>query len=115
MSFKRNVCMLLGCVKNPIDIVFLLDGSGSVGQQRFDLVKEFVEKLLLRLNVGQDGTKVALLQFSGKKETKFEFEINDYHDFNSMSAAIRKVKYHYGGLQETGFALKMIGTKVRIF
>ena len=104
----------LECIRNPSDIVFLLDGSGSVGNQRFTLIKEFVESLLTRLNIGKKTTRIGLMQFSGSAKTSFEFELNDYNDVKSIKKAMREVSYHYGALQETGFAMRMIRRKVYI-
>ena len=89
-----------------------MDGSGSVGNQRFTVIKEFVESLLTRLNIGRKATRIGLMQFSGRAKTAFEFELNDYSDVKLIKSAIREVTYHYGALQETGFAMRMIRRKV---
>lgn len=103
----------IDCIQNPIDLVILLDGSGSVGPTRFGLFKIFVQKLILRLNVVEKGTRVALVQFSDRKETKFEFGITNYTDIGTMLNAIQNIKYQYGRLQKTEIALKLAETKVR--
>ena len=108
-----TVYLLLGCIHNPIDLVFVLDGSGSVGPNRFGLFKLFVQKLVLQLNVGEHGTKVAVLQLGDIKETKFEFGINNYSDVSTMLMAIENIKYQYGRLQKTEIALRMAETEVR--
>lgn len=90
-----------------------MDGSGSVGRTRFGLFKEFVQKLVLQLNVGEDGTKVALVQLSDTEETKFEFGINSYSNVSSILEAIGNVMYQYGKLQRTETALRMVENKVK--
>ena len=102
----------IGCIQNPIDLVFVLDGSGSVGPNRFGLFKLLVQKLVYQLNVGESGTKVAVLQLGDVKETKFEFGINNYSDVNMMRQAIENIKYKYARLQKTEIALRMAETEV---
>ena len=107
--------LYIGCIHNPIDLVFVLDGSGSVGHNRFGLFKLLVQKLVLHLNIGKIGTKVAVLQLGDIKQTSFEFGINNYSDVNMMLQAIENIKYKYGRLQKTEIALRMAENEVRIY
>ena len=92
-------------------MVFVLDGSGSVGPNRFGLFKLFVQKLILQLNVGENGTRVAVMQLGDIKETKFEFGINNHSDVSTLLLAIENIKYQYGRLQKTEIALRLAETK----
>jgi hypothetical protein len=89
-------------------VVFVLDGSGSVGPNRFGLFKLFVQKLILQLNVGENGTA---MQLGDIKETKFEFGINNHSDVSTLLLAIENIKYQYGRLQKTEIALRLAETK----
>ena len=93
-------------------MVFVLDGSGSVGPNRFGLFKLFVQKLVLQLNVGENGTRVAVMQLGDIKETKFEFGINNHSDVSTLLLAIENIKYQYGRLQKTEIALRLAETEV---
>lgn len=106
--------MLLGCIQNPIDLVFVLDGSGSVGFSHFGSFKSFLRKLIPQLNVDENGTKVAVIQLGDEKETKFEFGINNYSDVENMTVGIENINYHYGTLQKTEIALKLAKKEVNI-
>ena len=46
------------------DLLFILDGSGSVDQPNWDRMVEFVSNLLDDLNIDLDQTHVALMTFS---------------------------------------------------
>ena len=92
----------------------MLDGSGSVGFGRFGRFKSFVQKLILRLNVGKHGTKVAVIQLADVKETKFEFGINNYSDVRAMLQGVENIKYRYGRLQNTEIALRLAENEVNI-
>lgn len=61
------------CVKkdlkcnSKLDVVVLLDGSGSVGTTGFDLTKAFAEKLVGAFNMGQELAQMAIVLYSGPK------------------------------------------------
>lgn len=50
--------------KGDVDLVILLDGSGSVGDANFDLQKRFIEEFVNGLTLGQGAYKIELIQFS---------------------------------------------------
>jgi len=55
------------CVK-PLDIVFVLDGSGSVGQTNFDLMKSFIKQIVAPLDIGNGPTQtqIGIVQFDNR-------------------------------------------------
>ena len=63
--------------------MLVVDGSGSVGAQNFEKVKEFLVKIVETLDIGQDATRVALVQFSNNPQTEFSF--NDHDDVRDLS------------------------------
>jgi len=50
--------------ESKIDLVILMDGSGSIGSWGFKNEKIFVNALLDRLNINEDGIKVSIILFS---------------------------------------------------
>jgi len=66
-------CNVKACVKkdlkcnSKLDVVVLLDGSGSVGTTGFDLTKAFAEKLVGAFNMGQELAQIAVVLYSGPK------------------------------------------------
>jgi len=46
------------------DVVLILDGSGSVGSENFQKMKEFSKKLIRAVNVSRDGIHFSIVQFS---------------------------------------------------
>lgn len=54
------------------DVVFILDSSGSVGEDNFELVKEFVHKLFNEsLSIAPDLVRVGLMTFSSVSHVRY--------------------------------------------
>lgn len=70
-EFKR--CNIKQCAKNTIkcnsklDVVLLLDGSGSVGTSGFDATKVFAKKLVEAFNMGQELAQLSVILYSGPR------------------------------------------------
>lgn len=54
------------------DILFIVDGSSSVGRDNFETVKKFIVKLIE--DIPSSGRRVAMVQFSKIAETEFLFD-----------------------------------------
>ncbi|XP_006866840.1 PREDICTED: collagen alpha-3(VI) chain [Chrysochloris asiatica] len=87
------------------DVVFLLDGSDSV-RNGFSLLKEFVQRLVESLDVGQDRVRVAVVQYSDR--TRPEFYLNSYTDQQGVINAIRRLTLLGGRAPNTGAALDFV-------
>ncbi|XP_022079977.1 uncharacterized protein LOC110973441 [Acanthaster planci] len=84
-----------GCSVNQIDLVFVLDSSGSVGQSNFEKTKSFVSNVSESFQIGADQTRVAVIQYSSS--VKVEFHLNTYADKTFLQEAIRNITYIGGG------------------
>lgn len=85
--------------------MFLLDESGSVTKENFQIVKKFVINLIQALNIGKDQVHVGVYTFSS--HVRQRFQLNKYYDRNSMEKAINGIIYASGGT-ETDKALKSL-------
>jgi hypothetical protein len=66
---------MLEC-NNPVDLVFVVDSSGSVGAKNFKSVMNFISNVSTRFDVSassKDGTRIALIRYSSKSEVIFDF------------------------------------------
>jgi len=52
------------CQQTPLELVFVIDSSESVGPENFDVVKDFVNSLVDRASVGPDTTRVGVVLYS---------------------------------------------------
>ena len=78
-----------------MDIIFVCDGSGSVGKNNFDLLLAMVKNVVNSFEIdGQDKTRVAFIQFSSSPKKEFDF--TEYSDKQSIIDAVDDVKYMTG-------------------
>ena len=86
-----------------MDLVFIIDGSKSLGPVNFELVKGFVNAVVDSLDVSRNGTRVGLLQYSTKVRT--EFTLGRYTSARDVKEAVSRVQYMGRGSM-TGMALR---------
>ncbi|KAJ8273127.1 hypothetical protein GJAV_G00097750 [Gymnothorax javanicus] len=94
------------CKAAKADLVFLVDGSWSIGDDNFHKIIRFLYSTTGALDqIGPDGTQVAIAQFSDDART--EFRLNAYRDKESLLEAIQRIQYK-GGNTKTGRAIKHV-------
>ncbi|XP_013417659.1 uncharacterized protein LOC106178851 [Lingula anatina] len=76
------------------DIVFLLDGSGSLKHKHFDVLNNFVKLVVQTLPFGEDKIRYGLIQFSS--DANVEFHLNTTLDFETLIQNIDKIPYKRG-------------------
>ncbi|KAK5621476.1 hypothetical protein CRENBAI_005060 [Crenichthys baileyi] len=106
VSFHGNAAQTTECAKASMaDIVFLVDGSSSIGLANFQQVRLFLRSVVLGLDIGPDKVRVGLAQFS--TEPHKEFLLKEYLEAPSLLTAIDKFPYRTGGTQ-TGKAIDFL-------
>uniref|UniRef100_A0A8C6MXF3 Matrilin-2 n=1 Tax=Mus spicilegus TaxID=10103 RepID=A0A8C6MXF3_MUSSI len=91
------------CTEGPIDLVFVIDGSKSLGEENFETVKHFVTGIIDSLAVSPKAARVGLLQYSTQVRT--EFTLRGFSSAKEMKKAVAHMKYMGKGSM-TGLALK---------
>ncbi|KAM4521925.1 collagen alpha-1(XII) chain isoform 2-T2 [Odontesthes bonariensis] len=92
------------CKGAKADVVFLIDGSWSIGEESFTKVVDFVSGMIGAFDVvGPSGMQVSFVQYSDGAKT--EFKLNAYQDKGVAMAALYHIRYR-GGNTKTGEALK---------
>ncbi|KAJ7341667.1 hypothetical protein JRQ81_006106, partial [Phrynocephalus forsythii] len=84
------------------DLVFLVDGSWSVGRNNFKYILDFIITLVSAFDVGEDKTRVGIVQYS--TDTRTEFNLNQYFNQRDLMEAIKRIPYK-GGNTMTGEAI----------
>ncbi|XP_060947388.1 collagen alpha-1(XII) chain [Limanda limanda] len=92
------------CKGAKADLVFLIDGSWSIGEESFTKVRHFISDMIGAFDVvGPSGMQVSFVQFSDNAKT--EFRLNAYQDKGIAMSSIHHIRYR-GGNTKTGIALK---------
>lgn len=52
------------CRQTPLELVFVIDSSESIGPQNFNVIKDFVNAVIDRASVSRDATRVGVVLFS---------------------------------------------------
>ncbi|KAL3070193.1 hypothetical protein niasHT_039386 [Heterodera trifolii] len=100
-----RVCTVVTtCPKQKTDLMFLIDGSGSIGSAVFrNEVLRFVRDFVELFDIGLENTRVGLIQYSD--QIRHEFDLNQYVDKPSLLQAIAQTQY-LTGLTRTGAAIQ---------
>ncbi|XP_009324321.1 PREDICTED: von Willebrand factor A domain-containing protein 2 [Pygoscelis adeliae] len=88
-----------------LDVLFLLDGSYSIGKGTFERSKLFAGKLCDALDIHPDRVRVGMIQFSSTPH--LEFPLDSYLTKQEVKERIKRIVFR-GGSTETGRALKYI-------
>ncbi|XP_053142880.1 collagen alpha-1(XII) chain isoform X4 [Hemicordylus capensis] len=84
------------------DLVFLVDGSWSVGRNNFKYILDFIVTLVSAFDIGEEKTRVGIVQYSS--DTRTEFNLNQYFEKRDLIEAIKNIPYK-GGNTMTGEAV----------
>ncbi|KAM9353570.1 collagen alpha-6(VI) chain-like [Symphorus nematophorus] len=87
------------------DIVFLVDGSGSIGDDNFQEVRSYLRSVIKALDIGPNKIRIGLVQYNN--EPTQEFLLKDHMDKKSLLAAVEQIPYRQGGT-ETGKAIEFL-------
>ncbi|XP_075127409.1 collagen alpha-4(VI) chain-like [Leptodactylus fuscus] len=87
------------------DIVFLVDGSWSIGTDNFKSMQNFLYTLVNGFDVGQDNIRIGLIQYSDEPRT--EFYLNSYDKKEDVLYYIENLNYKGGGTK-TGESLQFM-------
>ena len=93
----------------PTDIVFVVDESGSIGSNDFNLMKSFLSQLVSRLDIDSGSTRVGLVTYSTRVGTTIN--LNAHTSVASLQSAIMALSYS-GGKTNTADALAYVRTSM---
>uniref|UniRef100_H3DGW2 Cochlin n=1 Tax=Tetraodon nigroviridis TaxID=99883 RepID=H3DGW2_TETNG len=91
--------------KCKIDLVFLMDGSWSIGKRRFKIQKDFLAEVAQAINVGPTGPMMGVVQYGDDPVT--EISLKSVSSSREARSAVEKITQK-GGLSHVGRALSYI-------
>ncbi|XP_026156118.1 collagen, type XXVIII, alpha 1a [Mastacembelus armatus] len=92
ISIIREICgCALKCKESPVELVFVIDSSESVGPENFELVKDFVNGLIDQMSVSQEAVRIGVVLYSHLDIVVVSLQQQSSQD--DIKAAIRKMPY----------------------
>lgn len=98
-----------GCRTAPCDLVFILDGSWSVEDINFDIVKKWLVNITTNFKIGPKFTQVGVVQYSD--DPVLEIPLGKYSSSTDLIKAMQSIEY-MGGNTRTGTAIKFATDKL---
>ena len=89
-----------GCEVGALDLFYLLDDSGSLTEQNFNITKDFVYNITQNLPVGPDRVRIGLITF--EYEIRIRFFLNTYSTAEEVLEAIESIPYVGVGTNTSG-------------
>ncbi|XP_037639216.1 collagen alpha-1(XXI) chain isoform X1 [Sebastes umbrosus] len=97
------------CRTAPCDLVFILDGSWSVEDVNFEIVKRWLVNITTSFNIGQKFTQVGVVQYSDNPI--LEIPLGKHFATKNLIKAMESIEY-MGGNTNTGTAIKFATDKL---
>uniref|UniRef100_UPI00398F02EA collagen alpha-1(XXVIII) chain-like n=1 Tax=Pristiophorus japonicus TaxID=55135 RepID=UPI00398F02EA len=92
------------CKEKPLELVFVIDSSESVGPENFEIVKEFVSALIDRVSGSSEATRIGVILYS--LEAQIIIHLWQGASPEKVKAAVQDMPYLGEGTY-TGTAMKM--------
>ncbi|KAM3861911.1 collagen alpha-3(VI) chain-like [Diretmus argenteus] len=91
------------------DVVFLLDGSDAT-RTGFPAMRDFVQRVVETLDVGENKDRVSVVQYS--RDTEVHFYLNTYTTREDIVDTVRGLRHRGGRIPNTGAALQYVRDNV---
>ncbi|KAJ8387954.1 hypothetical protein AAFF_G00148880 [Aldrovandia affinis] len=91
------------CKSRPLDLVFIIDSSRSVRPGEFEKVKIFLADMVDTLDIGEDATRVAVVNYAST--VKIEFLLKTHLNKVHLKQALSRIEPLSAGTM-TGLAIK---------
>ena len=83
------------CVITGVDMIFVMDQSGSIGSENFELMKQLAINITDEFDIGPNDTQVGWISFNNAPTVMFH--LSTYKDKESLHEAINNITYSGGG------------------
>ena len=83
------------CEIKGVDMIFVMDESGSIGRYNFELMKDLAINITDEFAIGPERTQVGWINFN--RVATVIFNLSSYQTKSSLHSAIHEVAYSGGG------------------
>uniref|UniRef100_A0A669E6G3 VWFA domain-containing protein n=1 Tax=Oreochromis niloticus TaxID=8128 RepID=A0A669E6G3_ORENI len=98
----REICILEDCKIEKADIIFLVDGSGSIKKEQFKSMQTFMASVVTQTTVGENLTRFGVILYSDAANSSFT--LNEIYSKGKVLEALQQLIQPQGGTY-TGAAL----------
>ncbi|XP_075411078.1 collagen alpha-1(XXI) chain [Tenrec ecaudatus] len=102
-AFAEDEEIRSSCRTAPTDLVFILDGSYSVGPENFEIVKKWLVNITKNFDIGPKFIQVGVVQYSDYPV--LEIPLGSHDTGERLVAAMEAIRY-LGGNTRTGKAIQ---------
>lgn len=103
-NISGDVCNKTVCEVEEADVIFLIDGSGSIAEQDFEEMKKFMISIVEDFDISPSKVHVGVAQYSDKY--RVEFALKTHRDKRALKDNIEKIP-KLGGNTYIGNALTL--------
>ena len=100
------ISFTIGC-KTGLDLIFVMDASGSVGPANFNTMQNFVVNVTSNFEIRANSTRVGVILYSSS--AYIIIPLGSINNFQQLSSAINNITY-IGGGTSTDLALDLVPT-----
>ena len=97
--------LILGQCETGLDLLFVLDSSGSIGSFNFATMKNFVANVIANFEIRANSTRVGLIQYSDT--ASIEILLGSINNVQQLTTAINSIVY-IGSGTSTDLALDLV-------
>ena len=100
-----HCCSPLDC-NTAVDLVIVVDASGSIGKKNYKTMKEIVIKLIRHFSVRRSYARIGIVRYSSIADEIMSPQESQLSGFAALQVKINRMRYTGGGTS-TGRALEM--------
>ncbi|CAM5082052.1 unnamed protein product [Eretmochelys imbricata] len=93
-------------VSKVLDIAFVVEGSEKVGEENFNIIKEFIAKVIREMDIGEETIHITIIQYSYTVTVEYSF--TEAQSKQDIIEVVRKIQYQGGNATNTGNALSYV-------
>lgn len=82
------------CPDQEVDLIFMLDSSGSIGKHNFEIAREWLISITKSFQIGPLATQVAVIQYTNNPTP--EFDLDDYGTVSEVENGLKRMRLANG-------------------